>query len=262
MSRAPQPLGTYHALVDHQEHCAALETEIERFAEVYALAPPALAVPSCPGWSVDDVALHLGTVQRWAERLVRLLAPRRIPSDAMNLDLGPVSASWLRQGGNQLLSTLRAGDPDAPMWAWGADQHLRFWSRRQLHETLVHRMDIELASGVSPHVEATIASDALDEFLVNLPPAARFSPLVRDIRGHGEVLEVKANDVAATWTLRLVPDGFELLDGPVTGDSLVSGTALDLLLVFYRRRSLATSSITCDGDLDLIEFWLEHTALE
>jgi hypothetical protein len=82
--------------VDHQEHCAALETEIERFAEVYALTPPGLAVDSCPGWSVLDVAQHLGTVHRWSERLVSLLAPRRIAPDEMNLDLGPVSAGWLR----------------------------------------------------------------------------------------------------------------------------------------------------------------------
>lgn len=248
--------------MDHQEHCAALETEIERFAEVYALTPPGLAVDSCPGWSVLDVAQHLGTVHRWSERLVSLLAPRRIAPDEMNLDLGPVSAGWLRHGGDRLLSTLRAGDPDASMWAWGDDQHLRFWSRRQLHETLVHRMDIELASGLSPDVDAAIASDALDEFLVNLPAAARFSPRVRDIRGDGGVLEVKASDVATRWTLRLLPKGFERLDGPVTSDAAISGTALELLLVFYRRRPLATSNVACEGDPDLIKFWLDHTVLE
>jgi hypothetical protein len=26
------------------------------------------------------------------------------------------------------------------MWAWGPDKHARFWSRRMLHETAVHRV--------------------------------------------------------------------------------------------------------------------------
>ena len=30
------------------------------------------------------------------------------------------------------------------MWAWGPDKHARFWPRRLLHETAVHRGDAYL----------------------------------------------------------------------------------------------------------------------
>ncbi|MFJ6752135.1 maleylpyruvate isomerase N-terminal domain-containing protein [Streptomyces sp. NPDC091266] len=49
--------------------------------------------------------------------------------------------------------TFRAVDPDAPMWAWGADQHARFWVRRMLFETLVHRTGAETAVGIRPTVD-------------------------------------------------------------------------------------------------------------
>lgn len=248
--------------MDHEEYCDALQSEIDRFASAYALSSPTLAVPSCPGWSVYDVAEHLGTVHRWAERLVSLESPTRIPSDEMDLNRGPVDERWIRQGGDLLVSTLRAGDPDASMWAWGEDQHLRFWPRRQFHETLIHRMDVELASGLSPHTGSSIAADSLDEFLVNLLRASRFSPLVRELKGHGEVLLIRANDIDATWSMQLLEDGFEVHDGSGPSDAVMTGTALELLLVFYRRQSLASTAIDCGGDHELIDFWLGRTALD
>jgi uncharacterized protein (TIGR03083 family) len=248
--------------MNHQDYCDALEGEIDRFAGAYEATSPDLPVLTCPGWSVYDVAEHLGTVHRWAERLVSLKSPTRIPSDEMDLDRGPVDAAWIRQGGEILLSTLRAGDPEAPMWAWGEDQHLRFWPRRQLHETLIHRMDIELASGVAPHAGPSLAADCLDEFLVNLLPASRFSPLVRELKGHGEVLLIRANDIDAAWSMRLLEDGFEMSVGSGRSDAAMTGPVLELLLALYRRRPLASTGIVCQGSNELIEFWLGRTALD
>ncbi|MGC1420330.1 MAG: maleylpyruvate isomerase family mycothiol-dependent enzyme [Acidimicrobiales bacterium] len=248
--------------MNHQDYCDALEGEVDRFAAAYELSSSDLPVPTCPGWSVYDVAEHLGIVHRWAERLVSLRSPTRIPSDEMDLDRGPVDAPWMRRGGEALVSTLRAGDPETPMWAWGEDQHLRFWPRRQLHETLMHRMDVEIASGISPYADSSLAADCLDEFLANLLPASRFSPLVRELKGHGEVLLIRANDTDATWSMRLLEDGFEMGTASGPSDAVMTGTALELLLAFYRRQPLASTSIACDGSAELIEFWLGRTALD
>ena len=149
--------------------------------------------------------VHLGTVHRWAEHLVRARAPKRISSSDMALGEPHPSAPWLRAGGEALVATLRAADPDAPMWAWGADQHVRFWSRRQLHETLVHRTDAELALGRAPGAEPAVAVDAIDEFLVNLKGAAAFSPEVRNIRGDGELLSFRATDEDREWSVEFAP---------------------------------------------------------
>ena len=76
--------------MDHLEHCEHLSEEVERFAALLETAPPELAVPSCPGWNVADLALHLGTVHRWADQLVRdLRAHALIPASEMGLDKGP-----------------------------------------------------------------------------------------------------------------------------------------------------------------------------
>ena len=258
------PAGDNSAM-DHLAACDALEGEIDRFATVLADGAMNAAVPTCPGWNVADLSLHLGTVHRWAEHLVRMLAPIRVPSDAMGLSTGPVDEQWIRTGGAALVSTLRAADPTTPMWAWGADQHVAFWSRRQLHETLVHRTDLELARGMEPTAGAGIAADAIDEFLVNLAPAARFSPKVEHLRGKGERLALFASDADRSWTVLLSPDGFSVRDiredgGPISASFV--GASLPLLLVLYRRRAPAAAGVSVTGDHELAEFWLANSALE
>jgi uncharacterized protein (TIGR03083 family) len=168
----------------------------------------------------------------------------------------------LRAGGEALLTTLRAADPEAPMWAWGADQHVRFWSRRQLHETLVHRSDAELALGRAPWAEPAVAVDAIDEFLVNLHGAARFSPGVNNIRSDGRRLSFRASDEDREWHVTVGADGFEI--GPAAGspDATLTGPAFCLLLVLYRRRPAGTAGMRAAGDRSLIDMWLANSALE
>jgi uncharacterized protein (TIGR03083 family) len=247
--------------MDHLEHCDLLEVEIDNFANTLEVAPPETRVPSCPDWSVEELAQHLGTIHRWAEHLVRVGANAYESSDSMNLDHGPVGADWIRDGGSRLVATLRASDPDGAMWAWGHDQHVRFWSRRQLHETLIHRMDLDLTMGRVPETEPRIAVDGIDEFLVNLVSAAGFSPKVRELRGTGEVLHVVATDADAEWSIELLPDGFELTEDTSTPTASLRGPSTDLLLVLYRRLPLASTKVSGTGRRELIDFWIAHSAL-
>ena len=88
------------------------------------------------------------------------------------------------------------------MWAWGADQHTRFWPRRMLHETLVHRTDAALALGQDPHptIDPEVAADGIDELFANLPSAAAFSPDVLDIKGSGS-FGIVGNDTGVEWVV-------------------------------------------------------------
>lgn len=249
--------------MQHLEACGLLSSEIELFASRLADVPADAPVPSCPEWTVDALSTHLGTVHRWAERLVQLRAALRIPAAEMDLDLAGAGANpgWIRGGGESLVATLRAADPDAPMWAWGADQHVRFWSRRQLHETLVHRFDLELAGGIEPDASPALASDGIDELLVNLRTAAYFSPNVAELRGDGATLAIRADDAGAGWTVTLSGDGFSVVSGAGGSETAsLSGPALAVLLVLYRRRPV-TDAVSIAGDRRLVEFWLEHSAL-
>jgi uncharacterized protein (TIGR03083 family) len=247
--------------VNHEEHCDALEVEIERFASTLEDASPSARVPSCPEWSVHDLASHLGVIHRWAQRLVATRSPEWVGGSSMDLERGPVDATWLRRGGDTLVTTLRSADPVAEMWAWGPDHHVRWWSRRQLHETLVHRIDLELGVGTTSLVEPFLAVDAIDEFLVNLESAGRFSPRVRELRGDGGLLQFSATDASASWTVELRPEGFALVDA-APPDAQLRGRATELLCVLYRRLALEDSDLLVTGDRPLMDFWLSKCALE
>ncbi len=188
--------------------------------------------------------------------------PTRIPSSEMGLDEGPVDGTWIRLGGAALLGTLRASDPANSMWAWGSDQHVRFWSRRQLHETLVHRFDLEIAEGHRPTAAAYVAADTIDEFLVNLANAEYFSPKVARLRGSGESIVLRATDTGNAWTVRLDPDRFDVLAGEQQATASMSGQAVTMALVLYRRLSLADSGLEVAGAHSLVEFWIANSALE
>ncbi len=248
--------------MNHLEHTEALADEVTRFVDQLNDTSSNIPIPSCPGWTASDLVEHLGTVHRWAEHLVRVQASERIPSDVMDFSRGPVNADWIREGGVQLCSTLRSGDPNATMWAWGEDQHLRFWSRRQLHETLVHRMDLELSVGANPESSPEIAADAIDEFLVNLARAAHFSPRVSQLHGDGQILRMTTIDQENTWTVELQPSGFELIASDALPTAEFVGHATELLLLLYRRTSISDTGVKILGDVELAEFWLSHSALE
>lgn len=245
---------------DHLWHCDELGPEVDRFALRYEEAGGDREIPSCPGWTADDLAGHLGLIHRWAEHLVRVLAPSRISARTMGLDTGPPTPQWIRAGGEQLVRTLRGAGPEEPMWAWGADQHVRFWSRRQLHETLVHRLDLDLAVGRAPEVEAPVAIDAVDELLGNLSAAAAFSPDVTELRGSG-TLRFQASDQAG-WSVTLKPDGFDVSPHSPFADVEVESTPTLLLLVLYRRCPRRTPGVAVRGDTSLLDFWLDHSALQ
>lgn len=245
--------------VNHLEHCDALEIEVERFATAMALVSGDVMVTTCPGWTVDDLALHLGGIHRWAEVLVRTRSATRLGRTPLTRNEVTPTPEWVRDGGRQLVDTLRQADPDEQMWAWGLDQHVRFWSRRQVHETLVHRMDLELASNVVPVAEPLVASDAVDEFLTNIEKVIRASPNPL-LHGSGEQVVFRVKDADAVWSATLANDGFVLSRHAVSYEAEITGRATDLLLVICRRRPPSDPTVIVKGNEALVNFWLEHTS--
>ena len=139
-------------------------------------------------------------------------ATERLARD--ELDLQPAArcerrcrVGWERAVRPWLQRCARA-DPDASMWVWGADPHVRFWSRRMLHETTVHRIDAELAFERDPDVDADVAADGIDELFENLPAAANFAPKVAALRGDGESMQLEGTDADFHRLVRLEPNGF------------------------------------------------------
>lgn len=246
------------------EYCDLLEAELERLVAAALEADAGAAVPTCPGWSVRDVVEHVGGLHRWTEAHVRLLSSERIR--ARDLELGTPEdpsdwESWLGDGMASLVTTLRAADPDAEVWAWGSDKRARFWGRRMLFETNIHRADLELAQEKEPHIAATVAVDGIDEFLDNLPHAEYFAPQVKELRGTGERLRLHARDLDVTWTIGLFPDGFEWHHSGDEPNVRVEGNASDLLLFVYGRKSQKDRGLTAIGHPGVLERWRTNSAI-
>ncbi|MEU8589206.1 maleylpyruvate isomerase family mycothiol-dependent enzyme [Streptomyces sp. NPDC048664] len=262
--------GAGHPL-PYDSYRQAIEQETLRLVELVKGADPASPVPACPGWTLAVLTQHVGGVQRWFSALLTRRV-RQVPT-SRDIDLGLPEraeeyADWLAAGVPDVADVLRSTDPEAAMWAWGEDQHARFWARRMLFETLVHRMDAEHAVGRPAEVEALLAADGVDEFLVNLPHAGIFAPRVKELRGGGETVSFRCLDAGAgageEWRVRLDADGFRLLpraDVPGTeATAAVRATAADLLLLLYGRRSHEESAFDVSGDTALLERWFAHTA--
>ena len=247
--------------MDYPTHCAELSIEGERFVSRMSGADPATAVPTCPGWSVVELCAHVAYVHRWAEALVARRSAQRLSRRDLGLTAVSAEPLALVEGLATLSATLARSDPDAPMWAWGADQHVRFWARRMLHETLIHRVDLECALGLDHEIGAAVALDAIDEFLANLGPARAFSPGLAELVGEGETLEFASRE-GRRWSVALEPEGFTLTSSTRPPDAVLEGPASELLLVLYRRRALAESACGVVGRQDLVERWLSHSALE
>ncbi|MEU8926263.1 maleylpyruvate isomerase family mycothiol-dependent enzyme [Kitasatospora sp. NPDC048545] len=245
------------------DHGTAVAAETARFVAAVQQADPSLPVPGCPGWTLADLVRHAGSVQRWFTVLLRqrIQEPPRSRDVDLRLPERPEDyPAWLAESAE--LAADAFTDLDAPMWAWGADQHARFWVRRMLFETLVHRVDAELALGLTPVVDPALAADGVAEFLTNLPFAALFAPGTAELRGADRTIRFGRTDGEGDWLVRLRPDGFGLdPDGAdATADATVRATAADLLFLLYGRIDRTADGVEVSGDDELLTHWFAHSA--
>jgi uncharacterized protein (TIGR03083 family) len=258
----------------HLVHTELFTAEAERAAALLdSLGPDdwGMPIPACPGWTVRKVARHIGTAHRWAAAIVR--AENGEAVNPRTLDLGfPESyagyGEWIRTGAEELARAVREAGPDKPVWSWGPDKHARFWARRMLHETAVHRGDMELALGRSPEYVAAVATDGIDEFLTVLPSAAAFAPKVRALTGDGETLHLHATDGRPTaaaddraeWLITLEPHGFRWRRAHAKGAAAVRGPVGELYLFAWGRRAPGAKEIEALGDHTLLDHWVTNAS--
>ena len=244
----------------YDEYIDELEREAAAVASLVDPATFALPVPTCPEWTVEKLLAHIGRVHRWSGYVVAHRSPARPAAEEMNLSRGPVSIEWMLEGAQALVTTLRATAPETSMWVWGDDPHARWWARRQLHETLVHRLDLELSLGLPHQVKPRWAVDAIDEFLANANAARAFSKGFTQLRQTGTIA-FSATDWPESPSISLLNDG-SLAQTSEEPDAVVSGSAHDLLLAVMRRTNNRPVGLSISGDHDLVAHWFECSALE
>lgn len=218
-------------------------------------------VPTCPEWVVRDLIRHTGGVHRWATSFVAE-ARTEPSSEPLEKVVGgwpgdEELADWFEAGYLALVRALEAAPPDLQCWTFlRAPSCLAMWSRRQAHETAIHRVDTELSADrptdhLSPFSPA-FAADGVDELLVCFVPRRSTS-----LRAESPAtLGVRCADVAdnGAWVLSIGPDGVTTSAGVNDWtDCTVRGRAADLYLALWNRAGVERLEI--DGDRSVLELF-------
>lgn len=212
-------------MLSRDTYLDALARDAAEFARLLRDGDLGAPVPDCDGWSVVDLAGHLGGVHRWAHDAVVTGAPGDEPTGPR--ERAPLVA-WFEEGASALHLTLSTTDPGAECWTFGPrPRTVAFWVRRQPHETAMHLRDLRRALGVVSSLDPAFAADGVDEVVSVFFPRqvrlGRTAPLDRGVR-------LVATDVDASWVL--AGDG---TDPRAPHAAALEGSAESLLLWLWGR---------------------------
>ena len=222
---------------------AQIETQALAMRSAAVKAGPDAPVPPCPEWTVLDLVRHQAEVHTWAAQAVTTAPEDGRPKWPKAPREWDEALSWWDSGISLLLERLRSTPPDRPAWTFHGPARAGFWARRQAHETSIHRLDAELATGhelPSLVFDPEFAADGIDEMLTIMMP--RQLVLGRVIEVTGRVL-VHAADAGRTWEVWLAPGEplvvTGVLDSAVDADVTLAGTADAVYRALWGRPSHA-----------------------
>lgn len=245
-------LGTYLSHV---------RSESARFRDALAACDPDARVPSCPDWTAADLLWHLATVQHWwAEVLEARPAEPEEVEPARPETWDELLAAFDRWS-SDLVAALEAADPSDAAWNWSDDHTVGFILRRQAHEALVHRVDAELAAGLTSDVDPVLAADGVHEVLAVMyggcPPWGTWEPgeqLMRvDSTDTGEEVWLRFGTFSGTdpdsGRSYVAEEDFHVVEAPgldVEPEVVVDGPAAALDLWLWSRGDDAEISVAGD----------------
>ncbi|MEV1244119.1 maleylpyruvate isomerase family mycothiol-dependent enzyme [Nonomuraea sp. NPDC050022] len=226
------------------DHLSHFGREIRAFEAACRDADSGL-VPSCPGWGVPDLVMHLGGVHRYLVWVIGdRLTEQPDPADLSFLGLpadpvgwpdpagapatGPLAAGlldWFAEGAVKLEAAFATTDPDVPVWTWSGEQSVGFWLRMQTIEAAIHRWDAEMVAGIAGPMDAELAADAVGQTFEVMAPARRAWTAAPP--GAGETYGFRQSDGPGRWTVRF--DGADVSLVDETDMSLTEGPDVSLI---------------------------------
>jgi uncharacterized protein (TIGR03083 family) len=224
--------------VDYEAHVAAVEGAVAELVAAFASGPLDARVPSCPDWSLGDLADHVGGFAiAWTHVLCEGTGNPKPSFDTR--DPGVDAAMWFGPIGDGLVRELRAATPDLHVWTWVRDQqNAAFVARRSAHELAVHRFDAQLARGTPAPLDGELAADGIEEIFVMIEAWREREHSAASSgygRGSGETLHLHATDRPAEWLILLDPDALRVRREHAKGDLAVRASVSDLELTLYQR---------------------------
>ncbi|WP_406449624.1 maleylpyruvate isomerase family mycothiol-dependent enzyme [Streptomyces sp. NBC_00876] len=255
-------------LLTHERYCDEIILRTDALRAAVRGADLDATVPTCPAWTLRDLAVHVGGAQRWAGEIVRTrateaLPEERVPAFTPDGDDPAVLDAWLADGAATTAATLREAGPEVKAWSWyERDQSAGFWARRMAIETVVHQADAALAAKVPYEMAADLAADTIDEWLEIVAFAqAEGDPEAAELRGGDRSIHLHATDVPdAEWLIEFGEDGFTWRRAHGKATVALRGPLTDLMLVFNRRLAPDSDRVELLGEAELLDFWLARSS--
>jgi uncharacterized protein (TIGR03083 family) len=239
--------------VEVPAYIGALEREGTRLSNVAAEIDPTASIPTCPGWTLRDLLLHLGGIHRWAGSHLRDSLPTILKTDLIDIfDRLPDDAQlidWYRCELDLLLTTLRDSPANVDCATFlPSISPLHHWARRQAHETCIHRADVESIRGELTPVDRGFALDGIDELVAGFVPR-RFMKLRSETPLS---LMIAPDDSSRGWVLTITDQPVVVTDDAVECDCRVGGDAGDIYFALWNRAPRERLTVTGDSTvLDL-----------
>ncbi|MFH9071862.1 maleylpyruvate isomerase family mycothiol-dependent enzyme [Streptomyces alboflavus] len=256
----------------YDRYRAEVGRQLALLRETLAGADLSATVPTCPEWTLGQLARHTGGAVRWVEAHVRTRAEKNVPESDVPDFRGPEGDdpaaldAWLAETAELIDTAFAGATAETSVWTWAAEHTAGFWARRMTHEVAVHRADAAIAAGVEYVVAPEVAADAIDEWLeiVQYVQRTDLSDNAAELRGGGRTIHLHAVDTEASleaeWVVELAEEGVVWRRAHEKADVAVRGPLTEVLLAFYRRRGLDSGRVEVLGDRELLEFWLERAS--
>jgi len=204
-------------------------------------------VPTCPGWSVRDAVEHTATV--YAHKATIIEDALTQPPSPWPPDFGYADVlEFYDEQLHRVIEALRTRDPAAHAFTWyEPEQTIGFWVRRMMQETVIHRADVESASGAPAAVDDAVAIDGIDELVERM--LCYDLEAYAEVPGSGQRIAIGAG--GAHWTVTLGDEEPTFERTASAGvDATLSGSPSDVLLALWNR--LPYDAVTTAGDQDAL----------
>jgi len=232
--------------MDYADHVEAVEQQTSAFAKALMRGDADGRVPTCPDWTLRDLAKHVGQVMGFWTHLLCEGTGR--PKPAFDEEPGRSAGLWFVQIAGFLVNELKSATADTKVWTWNpADQSAAFAARRMAHETAVHRFDAQMAIGKPEAIDPpALAADGIEEIFVMVEAWPESG------RGEGETLHLHSAE-GNEWLIAMNPDGLEIRREHAKGDLALKGAVSDLELLLYDRPPIG--EVERFGDDGVLAAW-------
>ncbi|GLZ78186.1 hypothetical protein Afil01_29930 [Actinorhabdospora filicis] len=249
--------------MEFPEALRLIEAGSARFRAAIASVPDLdVQVPTCPDWTLRELAQHLGDGRRRQAAIVAA-GPGAEPPAKTSPTGAPTAPrdrealdAWLDEATQSMLAAMREAGPDRGCWTWWgtsqAPQTSGAIARHQVQEFAVHTYDVQVTLGSPQPLPTEVAVYGVPQFLTMVSATTvpwPFKPATIDLH----ITE------GGSWRVSLNADGVrcdDLAADAEPGDMVMRGSASDMVLYFYDRISYNGLEISGDTEpMDQLAVW-------